>query len=148
MVCDWGMSERLGPMSYGPKQEEIFLGRDIGHRREYSDRTAEAIDEEIKALITEAAEKARKLLKENTPMLHAMAEALLEHEVLDDLQLDKLMNGEKLEPPSKNGRNQAHGEEPEAEEKAVEEPSAAADQGDVVITDEPEPEETKEPSDD
>ena len=148
MVCDWGMSERLGPMSYGPKQEEIFLGRDIGHRREYSDRTAEAIDEEIKALITEAADKARKLLKENTPMLHAMAEALLEHEVLDDLQLDKLMNGEKLEPPSKNGRNQAHGEEPEAEEKAVEEPSAAADQGDVVSTDEPEPEETKEPSDD
>ena len=68
--------------------------------------------------------------------------------IVDDLQLDKLMNGEKLEPPSKNGRNQAHGEEPEAEEKAVEEPSAAADQGDVVITDEPEPEETKEPSDD
>ena len=149
MVCDWGMSERLGPMAYGQKQEEIFLGRDLAHRRDYSDRTAETIDEEIKALINEAADKARKLLRDNTPMLHAMAEALLEHEVLDDSQLEKLMRGEKLEPPSKNGRNQVLNGETETEaEPAAEEPLVDDTEGTRASTDEPEAEETKEPSDD
>lgn len=99
MVCDWGMSDRLGPLSYGNKQEEIFLGRDMGQRRDYSDKTAEAIDDEIKRFILEAVDKAEELLKENIDMMHHMAEALLEFEVLDDPQLDQLMRGEKLERP-------------------------------------------------
>ncbi|MEE2752804.1 MAG: ATP-dependent zinc metalloprotease FtsH, partial [Candidatus Latescibacterota bacterium] len=91
MVCDWGMSDRLGPLSYGHKQEEIFLGRDMNNRRDYSDKTAEAIDDEIKRFIMEAATKAEELLKANIEVMHRMAEALLEFEVLDDPQLDKLM---------------------------------------------------------
>ena len=99
MVCDWGMSERLGPLSYGQKQEEIFLGRDMAHRRDYSEKTAEAIDDEIKRFITEAAERAEELLRSNMDVMDRMAEALLEFEVLDDPQLDQLMRGEKLERP-------------------------------------------------
>jgi len=99
MVCDWGMSDRLGPLSYGNKQEEIFLGRDMGHRRDYSEKTAEAIDDETKRFILEAVDKAEELLKANIDTMHHMAEALLEFEVLDDPQLDKLMRGEKLERP-------------------------------------------------
>ena len=109
MVCDWGMSERLGPLSYGQKQEEIFLGRDMAHRRDYSEKTAEAIDDEIKRMITEAAERADELLRANLDTMHRMAEALLEFEVLDDPQLDKLMAGERLEKVDieENGRASA-----------------------------------------
>ncbi|MBS12283.1 MAG: cell division protein FtsH [Gemmatimonadetes bacterium] len=106
MVCDWGMSERLGPLSYGQKQDEIFLGRDMAHRRDYSEKTAEAIDEEIKNFVSSAAKKAEGLLKDNLDTLHKMAEALLEHEVLDDKQLDQIIAGETLAPPviEENGR--------------------------------------------
>ena len=117
MVCDWGMSERLGPLSYGQRQEEIFLGRDLAHRRDYSDKTAEAIDEEIKRFIVEAAARAEELLRANMDVMHRMAAALLEFEVLDDPQLDRLMNGETLERPvvEENGRASTP-EEPASEE--------------------------------
>jgi len=106
MVCDWGMSERLGPLAYGHKQEEIFLGRHRGRRREYSEKTAETIDDEVRRFITEAADRAETLLRANTDIMHRMAKALLEFEVLDDPQLDQLMRGETLEPieVEENGR--------------------------------------------
>jgi cell division protease FtsH len=98
MVCDWGMSERLGPLSFGQKQEEVFLGRDMGNRRDYSEKTAEIIDDEIRRFIMEAIEKAKEILRANIDVMHRMAEALLEFEVLDDPQLDQLLRGETLAP--------------------------------------------------
>lgn len=99
MVCDWGMSDSLGPLSYGQNREEIFLGRELAHRRDYSETTAEMIDTEVKSLVLNAEHRAEKLLEENLEMLHTLAETLLEFEVLDALQLDKLLGGEKIEKP-------------------------------------------------
>ena len=101
MVCDWGMSERLGPLSYGKRNEEIFLGREMTQRRDYSEKTAEAIDEEVEAIVLTAEKRAEELLKDNLDKVHTLAQTLLEHEVLDDMQLDRVMAGEVLEKPVK-----------------------------------------------
>jgi cell division protease FtsH len=124
MVCDWGMSEMLGPLSYGQKQEEIFLGRDMAHRRDYSEKTAETIDEEIKRFVVEAGEKSKKLLTANIDVMHRMAAALLEFEVLDDSQLDQLLKGETLKRPVTEENGRAKGSETESEEEAAPEPPA------------------------
>ena len=91
----------------------------MAHRRDYSEKTAEAIDDEIKRMITEAAERADELLRANLDTMHRMAEALLEFEVLDDPQLDKLMAGERLEKVDieENGRASAP---EEADKESVE----------------------------
>jgi len=99
MVCEWGMSDRLGPVVYGQREEEIFLGREITRKKDYSERTAEVIDQEIKALIDEAERTAERLLKENEDKLHAVAQALLEHEVLNGEQIDRILRGEPLPKP-------------------------------------------------
>jgi cell division protease FtsH len=91
MVCEWGMSDALGPLTYGKKEEAIFLGK------EYSEATALKIDAEIKRIVTEQYERATRLLTENRPTLVRVAEALLEHEVLDAPQLKQLIAGEPLE---------------------------------------------------
>ena len=96
MVCEWGMSDRLGPMTYGKKEEEIFLGREIAQHRDYSERTAQAIDEEVRKFIEEAEGRADTILRENEDKLHALAEALLELEVLDGDQIDHILAGEKV----------------------------------------------------
>jgi cell division protease FtsH len=98
MVCEWGMSEKLGPMTFGKKQEEIFLGREIAQHRDYSERTAQMIDDEVKRILAESEEKALKLLSENMDKLHAIAKALLEREILDGEQIDILLRGEALPP--------------------------------------------------
>ena len=81
MVCEWGMSERLGPMTFGKKEEQIFLGRDFTQVQDYSDQTAVEIDDEVRRILQESYERARTLLEENIDLLHAMAELLLEREV-------------------------------------------------------------------
>lgn len=96
MVREWGMSERLGPLTYGKKEEEIFLGREIAQRRDYSEQTAQLIDEEVRRLIDEAEARAIQALKENEDKLHAIAKALLEFEVLDGHQMDRILRGERL----------------------------------------------------
>ena len=96
MVCEWGMSEKLGPLTYGKKEEEIFLGREIAQHRDYSEKTAQAIDTEVRALIDAAEETALRLLRENEDKMHMLAQALLEFEVLDGDQIDKLLRGEKI----------------------------------------------------
>jgi cell division protease FtsH len=96
MVCEWGMSEKLGPLTYGKKEEEIFLGREIAQHRDYSEKTAQTIDAEVRALIDEAEETALRLLRENEDKMHMLAQALLEFEVLDGDQIDKLLRGEKI----------------------------------------------------
>jgi len=96
MVCEWGMSDKMGPLTFGKKQEEIFLGREISQHRDYSEQTAQTIDAEVKRIVIEAEDKAMKLLKENIEKLKRIAAALLEREILDGHELDKLIDGEEL----------------------------------------------------
>lgn len=100
MVCEWGMSAKLGPMTFGKKQEEIFLGREIAQHRDYSERTAQMIDDEVKDILALSEEKAHKLISENLHHLHAIAKALLEREILDGEQIDAILRGEQLAPLS------------------------------------------------
>lgn len=91
MVTEWGMSERLGPLTFGKKQEEIFLGREISQHRDYSEHTAIMIDEEVKRLVMENYDRTKKLLKDNINTLKALAEALLEQEVLDGPEVEEII---------------------------------------------------------
>ena len=98
MVCEWGMSEKLGPVTFGKKEEEIFLGREIAKHRDYSEKTAQIIDEEVKRIVEASSERAEQIVKEHIDQLHALAQALLEREILDGDEIDKILNGEALEP--------------------------------------------------
>jgi len=97
MVCEWGMSETLGPLTYGKKEEAIFLGKEFNRHQDYSEATALKIDAEIKRVVTEQYERAQRILTEKRPVLIRVAEALLEHEVLDANQLRRLLVGQPLE---------------------------------------------------
>ena len=104
MVCEWGMSDKLGPLTYGASEEEIFLGRDYGHQQTFSDTTARIIDEEIRHIVETGAANAEMILHEKIDALHRMATALLERETLDSGEIDILMNGGELPPFSKENR--------------------------------------------
>jgi cell division protease FtsH len=97
MVCEYGMSE-LGPLTYGKKEQEVFLGRDIGQARDYSDDTAQQIDKAVRRLVDEAYNSAYKILDEHREVMHAMAAALLERETLDAAEIELLINGKALGP--------------------------------------------------
>jgi cell division protease FtsH len=92
MVCEWGMSEALGPVLFGKPNEEVFLGMDIAQRTEYSDSTAQSIDQEVRKILTDAYGRAKQILKTNLASLHSMAEALLEQEVLDGKAIDEIIS--------------------------------------------------------
>ncbi len=96
MVCEWGMSD-LGPLAYGRKEAEIFLGRDFVQQQEYSEKTAVEIDEEVKKIINRNYERAKKILTEKLDILHRLAQTLLEFESLDGEQIDQVIRGEKVE---------------------------------------------------
>jgi len=91
MVCEWGMSEKMGPLSFGQKEEQIFLGREIAQHRDYSENTAQEIDREVKNIVSECYEKTRDILKENVNLLHKLAKTLLEKEVLDSHQIQLII---------------------------------------------------------
>jgi cell division protease FtsH len=91
MVCEWGMSEKLGPMTFGKKEEEIFLGRDFTQKVDYSENTAIEIDAEVRRIIQDSYHKAKDLLKTNIAILHKVAESLLEREVLDGSEIDAIV---------------------------------------------------------
>ena len=91
MVCEWGMSEKLGPLTFGRKEEEIFLGREIATKRDFSEQVALEIDHEVRRLVTENYERAKRILTDNMTSLKALAEALLEKEVLDALEIDQIL---------------------------------------------------------
>ena len=91
MVCEWGMSEKLGPMTFGKKEEEIFLGRDFTQRVDYSETTAVQIDGEVRRILMEAYERAKLLLRRNLEVLHKIAEALLERESIDGSEIDTIL---------------------------------------------------------
>ena len=96
MVTEWGMSDLLGPMTFGKKNEEIFLGREIQSQRDYSEVTARMIDEEISKIIRNAQRVSETILNENEDLLHSMAKSLLVHETIDAKDIDKLLNGKKI----------------------------------------------------
>ena len=91
MVCEWGMSEKLGPLTFGKKEEEVFLGRDFGSKRDFSEQVALEIDKEVKRLVVEAYERTTRMLTEHIHSLRAIAEALLEKEVLDGIEVDQIV---------------------------------------------------------
>jgi len=97
MVCEWGMSD-LGPLSFGKKEEQIFLGREIAQHRDYSEATAIRIDEEVRRIVGRAYDSARSIIEERSDALVRIAEALLEREVLDGEEIRKLIEGDKLPP--------------------------------------------------
>jgi cell division protease FtsH len=91
MVCEWGMSDKMGPLSYGKKDEQIFLGREFATHKDYSEETARLIDQEISDIVITCYRIAKKLLEENIETLHRLAATLLEKEVLDTEDLDELI---------------------------------------------------------
>jgi len=97
MVCEYGMSE-LGPLTYGKKEEQIFLGREIGQARDYSDDTAQQIDKAVRRLVDEGYASAYKILDEHHDVMHAMAAALLERETLDAVEIELIIQGKMLGP--------------------------------------------------
>jgi cell division protease FtsH len=98
MVCEWGMSENLGPLTFGKKEEQIFLGREISQHRDYSEDTAVKIDQEVSSIVMENYNQVKQLLTDNLTILHRLAENLLERESLDTEDITKIVNGEQLEP--------------------------------------------------
>ncbi len=93
MVCDWGMSEELGPLTYGKREEQIFLGKEMTRHKEYSEETAVKIDAEIKRLVMDCYHKTKELLSTQVNTLHALARALLEKETLDGKAIDDIIEG-------------------------------------------------------
>ena len=92
MVTAWGMSEKLGTMAYGKNQENVFMGRDFGHQRDYSEQVAYEIDEEIKSIVDARYELAKQLLSENRDMLEKISKELLDEETIDDKEFESIMN--------------------------------------------------------
>jgi len=120
MVCEWGMSEKLGPLAYGQKEEEIFLGREITRSRNFSENTAIAIDAEVKKIVSDAMKRSEKILKQNVDKLHALSAVLLEREILDGDEIDRILRGEKLPPVEKRTNG-------ESTETKAPEPTATAE---------------------
>ena len=91
MVCDWGMSEKMGPLTFGKREEQIFLGREIAQHKDYSEETAIEIDREVRRIVEECLNKAESLLRENEYRLDKLAEALLERESLNAQEIEELI---------------------------------------------------------
>jgi len=125
MVCEWGMSDKLGPLAYGAKEEELFLGREITRTRNFSEHTAVSIDQEVRRIVTSGMKRSEKILRDNLDTLHSLSNALLEREILDSEEIEKIMRGEELPPPDKRKDG-----EPEGEPKAPVQPSSKAGQTD------------------
>ncbi len=100
MVCEWGMSDAMGPLTFGKKEDQIFLGREIAKAQDYSEDTAIRIDHEVKRFVMENYERARTVLTEQKPALLSIAEHLLAREVLDAEQVRRLARGLPLEDPA------------------------------------------------
>jgi cell division protease FtsH len=103
MVCEWGMSESMGPLTFGRKEEQIFLGREIAQHQDYSEDTAIRIDQELKRIVMEAYDRARTILLERKEVLLKMADELLAREVLDSEQVKRIVMGLPLEESEPTG---------------------------------------------
>jgi len=99
MVTKWGLSDRLGPLTYSEDDGEVFLGRSVTRHKQVSDVTAHAIDEEVRDLIDTCYREARQILEDNSEKLHVMAEALIKYETIDEHQIKDIMKGQEPRPP-------------------------------------------------
>lgn len=99
MVTKWGLSDKLGPLTYAEEEGEVFLGRSVTQHKNVSDETAHIIDEEIRSFIDRNYERSRKILEEKKDILHLMADALMKYETIDKEQIDEIMNGKEPSPP-------------------------------------------------
>ena len=120
MVCEWGMSEKMGPLTYGTKEEQPFLGKDFSSQSNFSDQTAKQIDQEVKILVMGGYEKATELLKINLDKLEIMAQALLEHETLNAKEVKNIIDGKDIfddEDPGKSQNLKPDGESPVEKKK-------------------------------
>jgi cell division protease FtsH len=99
MVCEWGMSPKLGPIHYSAKEENVFLGRDFGKPREHSESIQAEIDAEVRRILDEQYGVAKRLITENVDALKRLAAAVLERETLDAEEIDQIIKGETLAPP-------------------------------------------------
>jgi cell division protease FtsH len=124
MVTRWGMSDSLGPVAYGEAEELVFLGKELAHRRDFSEATAQRIDEEVSRIIQNCYQRAEKILVEHMEQLHLLAKTLLERETLDGEELRKLFNGEEL-PPLAPAKTNGAGPRPETRPTAAETGAAA-----------------------
>jgi cell division protease FtsH len=100
MVTKWGLSDKLGPLTYSEETGEVFLGRSVTQHKQVSDVTAHAIDEEIRRVIEANFKRAREILTSSLDKLHAMAEALMKYETIDEEQLRDVMAGKEPKPPA------------------------------------------------
>jgi cell division protease FtsH len=100
MVCEWGMSDVLGPLTFGKKEEAIFLGREIAQHRDYSEQTAQTIDREVRDIVERNYRRAREILTKQLHLLHSLAGALLEYETLDGEEVERIVQGQKIIRPS------------------------------------------------
>jgi cell division protease FtsH len=91
MVCNWGMSDKLGPVTFGRTEEHVFLGRELSRQQDYSESTAVIIDQEIRRFIEQAEQTAERILKDNLEKLHLLAKALLEKEIMDSHEVDQIV---------------------------------------------------------
>ena len=131
MICEYGMSERLGPVAYGNKQEEVFLGKELHEHKNYSETTQILIDEEIKKIVEAGMYKAEKILRDNTEVMHRLAEVLLDREILDAEEIDMVMQGKELPPIEKNGNG--NGEAVTSEEVKTEGEKKAETQDEAAL---------------
>ncbi|MGJ3523729.1 ATP-dependent zinc metalloprotease FtsH [Nitratidesulfovibrio sp. D1] len=131
MVCEWGMSDAIGPLNIGEQGEEVFIGREWAHSRNFSEETARLVDAEVKRIIDEARQRCRALLEENIDSLHAIAGALLERETISGDDIDILMRGEPLPPEKPNNRpgTARAGEQPASGRSGMASSTAAAQAG-------------------
>ncbi len=121
MVTKWGLSDKLGPLTYSEDEGEVFLGHSIAQHKAVSDETAHDIDKEIRSIIDRSYARAEEILKANLDKLHAMADALMKYETIDSDQIDDIMAGKPPRPPADWDDT---------------EPTAGADSGDTKTTDE------------
>ena len=128
MICEYGMSEKLGAVTFGHRQDQVFLGRDIGRDKDYSEEVAAQIDSEIRQFIDEAYQGTVKLLQDNIDKLHLIAEALIERETLEGYEVQQLMENGKILP------KQEKPEEPPKEEPVPVEPMAEDEKTEEIKT--------------
>ena len=122
MVTAFGMSDKIGTLALEKDSEEVFLGRDISRTQKHSNKTAELIDEEVRRIVVTAKDKAKKILEANRTKLDNLVKALIERETLNGEQVDKIMNGEELEPLHVEPKKETVVEEPKTEEEIKTEP--------------------------
>ena len=118
MVCEWGMSNELGPVAFGTKDQEVFLGREMAHHKDYSEQTAVTIDQEIREIVTGQYERVKQILIDNRSRLDALSEALLEHETLDAKDVEAVMEGRAISRPAPETRHLHTPEEHRARKRA------------------------------